>query len=240
MVEWVKSVATAVVLFLVIRTFLLQAYTIPSESMRDTLLVGDFLMANNVVFGPQLPLINKRLPGLRDPRRGDIVVFRPTYNDPAIDVVKRVIAQAGDTVQMINREVFLNGKKQSEPYVHHNDHPDIPIPYSGVGELLPQGVVPERYGYQWHLAALPAGVDREGYSPTRDSWGPLVVPKGHYLLLGDNRDESMDGRFVGFVPREVVRGKPMFVYFSVDKQKEAAFPRLLTAARWGRIGHGIQ
>jgi signal peptidase I len=235
--EWTKSLGVAVVLFLIIRTFLVQAFSIPSESMEKTLLVGDYLMASNVVFGPHIPFTNHHLPGLREPRHGDIVVFRPDYNEPVMDVVKRLIGQPGDTVQMIDHHVYRNGKKLDEPYVQFNGSPDSPIGYVGqAGQQFGPEVKPDRYGYHWHLAALPRTVDPRTYHPTRDNWGPLVVPPGHYFLMGDNRDESLDSRFMGFIPREQIRGKPMFIYFSYDPKEDAPFPSFITAARWSRIG----
>ena len=107
---------------------------------------------------------------------------------------------------------------------------------------MPDDAIP-RFGtpsYQWHLAALPDGVDPEGYSPTRDNWGPLVVPDGHFLLLGDNRDESLDSRYMGFIPRDVIRGKALFIYYSIDPNADRPFPRFLTAVRWDRIGSIIR
>jgi len=226
--EWGKSLAIAIVLFLVIRTFLVQAYTIPSGSMEDTLLVGDYLMANNAIYGAQIPFTKIRVPAIREPQFGDVVVFRPAYNDPVIDVVKRVVGEPGDTVQMIDRVLHRNGVPLDEPYVEPNYLPDEPLPRSGMA------------GFQWHLQHLPAGVDPEGYHPTRDSWGPLVIPEGEYLLLGDNRDQSLDSRYVGFIPREVIRGKAMFICFSIDRATDRPFPRFLTAARWDRIGQIIR
>src|SRR5690606_27661395 len=103
LLEWGKSLVIALALFLVIRTFLVQAYTIPSGSMEDTLLVGDYLMANNAIYGAHIPFTAWRVPAIREPQFGDVVVFRPAYNDPVIDVVKRVVGEPGDTVQMIDR-----------------------------------------------------------------------------------------------------------------------------------------
>ncbi|MDB4951729.1 MAG: signal peptidase [Gemmatimonadetes bacterium] len=237
--EWTKSLGVAVVLFVVIRTFLLQAFTIPSESMEKTLLVGDYLMASNVVFGPHIPFTEHHIPGLRQPRHGDIVVFRPDYNEPVMDVVKRLIGEPGDTVQMVNHEMYRNGKKLVEPYTVYGDQPDTPIGFTGTPGAFGPEVKPERYGYHWHLDALPKTVDRQTYHPTRDNWGPLVVPAGHYFLMGDNRDESLDSRFMGFIPREQIRGKPLFIYWSWDHTEDAPFPSFITAARWGRIGSVI-
>ncbi|HEX2205646.1 MAG TPA: signal peptidase I [Longimicrobium sp.] len=227
-VEWVKSIAIAVALFLVIRTFLITAYSIPSNSMENTLLIGDFLMANNAVFGAEVPFTGVRLPAFRDPKHGEIVVFRPTYNDPIQDVVKRVIGLPGDTLWSKDGAVFRNGKKLDEPYAQFLGVPDDPVTLQNPESL------------QLHKAALAPGVDPRAYTATRNNWGPLVVPAGHYFMMGDNRDMSLDSRFMGFIPREVIRGKPLFIYFSYDRERDAPFPRFLTAARWGRIGTGIR
>jgi signal peptidase I len=226
--EWIKSFAIAVVLFFVIRTFLVQAFTIPSGSMENTLRIGDYLMANNAIFGAEIPFTSIRVPAFRDPAFGDIVVFRPTYNDPVIDVVKRVIGEPGDTIQMIDRVVHRNGVRLEEPYVELNYQPDVPM---------------QRYGsegYEWHLDHLPETVDRESYAPSRDTWGPLIVPNGEYILLGDNRDQSLDSRFMGFIPRDVIRGKALFIYYSIDPFVNRPFPRFLTAVRWDRVGSIIR
>jgi signal peptidase I len=237
--EWLKSVGGAVLLFLVIRTFLITAYSIPSESMEESLLVGDYLMANNALFGATLPFTEVKLPSLRDPRRGEIVVFRPEYNHPRIDVVKRVIGVPGDTLRMEDRVLYVNGRRRDEPYARYLDGTDHPIG-SGGTPLADPTVVAEAYGSHNHLGILAPGVDPAGYLPTRNSWGPLVVPEGQYWLMGDNRDHSLDSRFMGPVPRRAIRGKPLFIYFSYDKRADSPFPRPLTAARWGRIGDAIR
>lgn len=226
--EWIRSFAIAILLFLVIRTFLVQAFTIPSGSMEDTLLVGDYLMANNAIFGAHIPFTDLRVPAFREPRHGDVVVFRPEYNQPVIDVVKRLIGEPGDTIQMIDRVVYRNGVALDEPYVEASYYADEPLQRFGPA------------GFDWHLQALPAGTDRESYAPTRDTWGPLVVPSDHFLLLGDNRDQSLDSRYMGFIPRHEIRGKAMFIYFSYDRFADRPFPRFITAARWNRLGNIIQ
>lgn len=225
--EWVKSIGIAVVLFLLIRTFLFAAYTIPSNSMERTLLVGDYLMANNTVFGARLPFTDIALPGLRDPRHGEIVVFRPTYNDPIMDVVKRVIGVPGDTLESRDGVLFRNGQRLDEPYARFRGEPDAPLSYTQPDVL------------SWQLPALAPGVNPATYVPTRQTWGPIVVPGGHYFLMGDNRDDSLDSRFMGFIPREVIRGKPLFIYYSFDRETGAALPAL-TQVRWSRIGDVIR
>lgn len=237
--EWVKSLGVALVLFLVLRTFLVQAFSIPSRSMERTLLVGDYLMANNAVFGPHLPFSDRRLPGFREPRHGDIVVFRPTYNQPVIDVVKRVIGEPGDTLQSIDGVIVRNGKRLTEPYKVAPTLPEQPIAYTGAPGILPPEIDPARYGYHNHVPALLPSVNPATYRPTNDNWGPLVVPQAHLFLMGDHRDESLDSRFMGFIPRDVIHGKPMFIYYSYDAEVERPFA-FLTAARWGRIGSVIR
>jgi signal peptidase I len=237
--EWFKSVGAAILLFFVIRTFIITAYSIPSESMEDTLLVGDYLMANNALFGATIPFSDIKLPALRDPHRGEIVVFRPTYNDPQIDVVKRVIGIPGDTLQMADGVLFRNGRRVNEPYAHYGQGFDEPIDMEGFG-LMDPTIRPEAYGGRNHLPLLLSTVNPRQYRPSRNNWGPLVVPAGHYWLMGDNRDQSLDSRYMGPIPRRVIRGKPLFIYYSYDKQNpDASFPRFITTARWGRIGNGI-
>jgi signal peptidase I len=237
--EGLKSILVAVLLFFVIRTFIVTAYSIPSESMEETLLVGDYLMANNALFGATLPFTDIKLPALRDPRRGEIVVFRPGYNEPQIDVVKRVIGIPGDTLQMSNGQLFRNGQRVTERYAHFDETADSPIPLEGFGMMDPT-VRPEAYGARNHLPLLLPSVDKRTYQPTRNTWGPLVIPAGHYWLMGDNRDQSLDSRFMGPIPRRTIRGKPLFIYYSFDKQLGAPFPAFVTAARWGRIGTPIR
>lgn len=237
-IDAVKQLASAVVIFLFLRVFLVQAYNIPSSSMEDSLLIGDFLMATNVIYGAHIPFTeNTRLPGFRDPKQGEIVVFRPTYNHPIQDVVKRVIGVPGDTLRAIDGLVYRNGKPLPETYVKRDGSADFPIPLRG--QTGAPEVDPNRHGYFNHLPALAPGVVATSYAPTRDNWGPLIVPAGHYWLMGDNRDQSLDSRFMGFIPREVIRGTPLFIYYSWNRQADRALP-WITAVRWGRIGNIVR
>ena len=236
-VDAVKQLASAVVIFLFLRVFLVQAYNIPSSSMEDSLLIGDFLMATNVIYGAHIPFTDARIPGFRDPEQGEIVVFRPTYNSPIQDVVKRVVGVPGDTLRSVDGQIYRNGKPLAEPYVKRDGSADFPIPLRG--ETAAPEVDPQRHGYFNHLPALAPGVVSTAYAPTRDTWGPLVVPAGHYWLMGDNRDQSLDSRFMGFIPRDVIRGTPLFIYYSWNKQADRALP-WITAVRWGRIGNIVR
>lgn len=220
--EWTKSVAIALVLFLVIRTFLVEAFKIPTGSMENTLLVGDFLLVNKVVYGAEIPGTGLRLPGYAEPRRNDIVVFTPPH-DPGKNYVKRLVGLPGDTLAMRNKVLYINGVPQDEPWVRHIDpygdatHPDM----------------------AWQKRYLAPGVPREDYRPTRDNWGPIVVPPGKYFVLGDNRDNSEDSRYWGFIDRHAIKGQPLIIYYSFDPQALDPFP-WIQDIRWGRIGGSIR
>jgi signal peptidase I len=217
--EWIKSLAIALVIWFVLRTLLIEAFRIPSSSMEHTLLVGDFLFVNKALYGAELPLIHARLPAFREPRLDDIVVF-DSRTEAGVKVVKRLVGMPGDTLQMKDAILYRNGIAQHEPYVEHVD---------SLGDTS----APEMR--QWQLAYLLPTVNRDTYRPTRDNWGPLLVPSGQYFVMGDNRDNSYDSRYWGFVGRGVIRGRPLFIYYSFDHDTWRALP-FLTAIRWGRIG----
>ncbi len=216
--EWVRSLLVAVVLFLLIRTFFVQTFTITSGSMIPTLLVGDWLMISKVTYGPQIPFTHARIPGYRKPRLNDIVVFRPPA-EPDLDVVKRVVAVAGDTIQMRGGKLYRNGKYADGPQVIHTDPND--------DQTHPWMV--------WQRQYLMKGTNPTTYQPTRDNWGPLVVPAGDLFVMGDNRDDSLDSRYWGWLPIADVEGNVMFIYYSYDTDSTRPLP-FLTAIRWSRIG----
>lgn len=217
-------VLLSLVLFLILRVFVVEAFTIPTSSMERTLLVGDFLLVNKVLYGPRIPGTDVHLPALTEPGRGDVVVFRPPH-DPLRNYVKRIVGVPGDTLSMRNKTLVLNGVPRDEPYAHH---------LGGRGDAAHPGM-----GWQSdHLVAR--GRRGHPYVPSRDNWGPIVVPEGRYFVLGDNRDNSEDSRYWGFVDRETIRGQPWMVYFSVTAESAASTPGLLRRIRWGRIGHVIR
>jgi signal peptidase I len=193
--EYVEAIVVAVAIALFFRQFVIQAFRIPSSSMESTLLVGDFLFVNKFVYGAQIPVVNRRLPAIRPPHRGDIIVFKSPTDGR--DFIKRCVAVAGDTVEMRAKVLYLNGKPQQEPYTQHTDRT----------LLLPT-------------------------QSTRDFMGPIVIQAGHIFMLGDNRDNSHDSRFWGALPVPNVRGKAMFIYFSIDTVRGFLPPHL----RWTRIG----
>lgn len=219
--EWLKSLAIAFMLFLVIRSFAVEAFRIPTGSMEGTLLVGDFLLVNKAVYGAQVPGTAVRLPAFGEPERGDVVVFTPPH-EPNKNYVKRLVGLPGDTLHMRDKVFFRNGQIVPEPYAQHGDPLDAYDPRM-----------------QWQIEYLSGMSDRSGYRPTRDNWGPLIVPDDRYFVLGDNRDDSEDSRYWGLVEAETLKGKPLFVYYSFDPRPLSHAP-WLTDIRWDRIGGSIQ
>lgn len=221
--SWMRSLGMALVLFLITRTFLVEAFQIPSGSMERTLLVGDFLFVNKAAYGAQIPGTGARLPGYATPGRGDIVVFAYPKN-PQQHYVKRVIGAPGDTVEMDAGDVLVNGEIVSEPYAQRTD--PLHDLYS-----------PE---FAWQRAYFVGRWDDpRRLRPSRDSWGPIAVPSGKYFVLGDNRDNSSDSRYWGFVDVTAIKGRPLVVYFSYDREAGDALP-WLTDIRWSRLGSVVR
>jgi signal peptidase I len=240
--ESFKSLVALVAVFLAIRAFVVEAYRIPSPSMVPSLLVGDWLFVNKFIYGPNIPftntLIKLRIPGTpvrlyRDPHRGDIVVFRsPNQIDQPEDstptLVKRLIGLPGDTIYMRQGVVYINGMPQRQGYGNHE-----PAPPGADTSYDPLFVWQHKFEVKG---------SRFGAPPTRpvhDNWGPLLIPPAHYMMLGDNRYNSKDSRYWGFVPRNNVRGEPIFVYYSYDPECGSGVC-FLTNIRWSRIGHLIR
>lgn len=220
--EWAKSILFAVVVWLVLRTFLFEAFRIPSESMEDTLLVGDFLFVNKAIYGAEIPLVHWHLPKVRDPRHGDVVVF-DGVEEGHIKIVKRVIGLPGDTIEMRDHTIYRNGTALVEPYAVYDD-------------TVPGDPAEWRMRIRnWQIHHL-VGRDTTGYWPDRDHWGPVLIPADSLLVMGDNRDHSWDGRFWGLLPRENIRGTPLFIYYTFDGATYKPLP-FLTNIRWARIGH---
>ncbi len=220
--EWVKSILFALVVWLVLRTFLFEAFRIPSESMENTLLVGDFLFVNKAVYGAEVPLVHWHMPKYREPARNDLVIF-DSVEEADLKVVKRVIGMAGDTLEMRQHVIYRNGVALAEPYAQYAE---TAIPDENDRRLKIRN---------WQAPYL-VGKDTATYWPDRDTWGPIVVPHDSLFVMGDNRDESWDGRYWGFLPRASVRGTPLFIYYSYNKDtyKPVAF---ITNIRWGRFFH---
>ncbi len=215
--EWAKSVSLAIILFVLVRTFFVEAFKIPSGSMESTLLVGDFLLVNKLLYGAEVPFLRAHLPAVREPKAGDVVVFQYP-DDVSKNFVKRLVGLPRDTIEMRQGTLFRNGEEQRESYA-----------VRGTGGADPSGDE-----FRWQRAHVAPGVDLRRYHPTRNSWGPLVVPDSHYFMLGDNRDNSLDSRYWGFVPDSLVRGSPILVYYSYAPDSGSAFA-WLTRVRWKRL-----
>lgn len=230
-IELVKSVGSVLIIFFAMRIFLVEAYRIPSGSMEPTLLIGDWLFVNKLRFGPHIPFTSINLPGYAEPARGDVIVFEsPTQIDQPWDpnptLVKRMVAVGGDTVYMRDGVFHLNGVAQRQGFASNN-------PVGNGAEVNPL--------YEWQRAHQITG-SRFGPPPaeiTHDNWGPLIVPAAHYLMLGDSRYNSKDGRYWGPVPRANIRGRPLFVYYSWETESDRVLP-FLTDIRWRRLGHWIE
>jgi signal peptidase I len=196
--EWTKSLLIAFALFLIIRTFVVEAFRIPTGSMEQTLLVGDFLLVNKAVYGAQVPGTGRRLPGFDEPRRGDVIVFLPPH-EPDKNYVKRLVGLPGDTLMMRDKILYVNGEPQEEPYAQYTDSRDMAVPHMA-----------------WQRDYV-IGIDPMRYRPTRDNWGPIVVPENRYFVLGDNRANSSDSRAsLGFVPRDHIVGRAVVVIWPLD------------------------
>jgi signal peptidase I len=206
--ETLRSLLIVIVGVLCIRTFVAEATVIPTGSMENTILIGDHVFLNKLLYGPRVPYTSWRFPELRKVHRGDIIAFRYPVN-PSVMFVKRAIAVGGDVIKIVNKKVYLNGKPLDEPYVHYT-YPlnsynplrdNFPPPISEIDQL------PAAWGLDPNWAReMPAYIHPDG----------LHIPKGYVFAMGDNRDNSLDSRFWGFVPMENIVGEPLFVYWSYD------------------------
>jgi len=199
-VDWIvslQSLLVTIVIVVFVTTFAVQAFQIPSESMENTLLIGDYLLVDKLRYGSD-NFWGHFLP-YRAVHRGDIIVFKYPVN-PAQHFVKRVVAVPGDRVRLINRQVYVNGAALQEPYVRHTQRA-----HDAFRDEFPRLniAVPELEGNWWVEMKKLVEDDQ------------LIVPEGYYFVLGDNRDESRDSRYWGFVPRANVIGRPLLIYWSV-------------------------
>jgi len=217
--EYYEALLIAFIFVNFARIFVFQAFKIPTGSMEDNLKVGDHIIVNKFIYGPAEGAWQKLMP-LREIRRGDIIVFRYPRG-PETDYVKRVIGLPGDTVEIRDRVVYINGKALIEPYVIHKD--------SRVFPYMPMQIEPFK---------------------SRDQMSPFPVPAGQYFAMGDNRDRSSDSRYWGTVPRSMIKGRAFMVYWSFcshppppdapvrDRLRELAYvawpPNFIRKSRWDR------
>jgi signal peptidase I len=233
---FILGVLPVIAIFLGTRQLLAEAYRIPSGSMEPTLLVGDWLFVNKLRFGPHVPFTNHSLPGYAAPKRGDVTVFvsppqdltiRISPEDVTPTLVKRIVAVGGDTLLMRHGQLMVNGAV-------------VPSPNSFV---LPDSIADQPqpiFAWQHHVEIRGSRFGPPVLAPSVHEWGPLVVPAGTFFMMGDNRDNSVDSRYYGPVPRANLRGTPMFVYYSYDPDRGVKYFRAVTAIRWERLGAWIR
>jgi len=234
--EWAKVFPAAVLLFLLLRSFVVEAYKIPSGSMERTLLVGDFLLVNKLVYGAEIPFSGRRLPAIRTPRIGDVLVFEWPV-DPSKNFVKRLVGLPGDTLAMRDGVLVRNSVAMQEKYVVHTE-PNVD-PVNDDFRWQKGFVVNTAAAAAASTGVVTGAVSDGAYRPSRNNWGPLVVPPKHFFVLGDNRDNSLDSRYWGFVPDSLLRGTPLVVYYSFTPDSAEPFA-WLTQIRWARFGNVVR
>jgi signal peptidase I len=223
--EYFESVIIAVILALFIRTFVVQAFKIPTGSMENNLLIGDHLLVNKFIFGPTVSSLERTPLPVRAPRRGDVVVFKYP-EEPGRDFIKRVIGLPGETLELRDKKVSINGQPLDEPYVHFLEPPGTSSEFREVTSY-----------------------------DVRERYGPVTIPPNQYFVMGDNRDNSQDSRYWGFLPRDYIKGKALVIYWSYDAGVEgydeedtgqtlrglgSVFVHFFTRTRWDRMFHQIR
>ena len=202
--EYFESIVIAVIFALFARTFVVQAFKIPTGSMEPNLLIGDHLLVNKMVTAPTATPVERAILPMREVRRGDILVFKYP-EEPDRDFIKRIIGLPGETIELRNKKVYVNGEPIEEPYAHF---------------------------------LTPPATDRDPHPwDPRETYGPVTVPEGHYFAMGDNRDNSQDSRFWGFLPRSYVKGRALVIYWSFEPD---AAGNPFAATRWNRLLNQIR
>ena len=219
--RFVRFLVLLVVGTVAVRVFAVQAYQIPAASMEDTLLVGDFLIGNKLAYGAKIPMTETRLPGYHSPENGEVVIFRFAH-DPEREFIKRCVALPGQTVEIKDKVLYIDGQRTIDP---------------------------ERSKY-----IDPRILPKESTNGVRDNYGPVTVPPEHYFLVGDNRDNSDDSRFWGFVPRDLIVARAGLIYFSWAPDPDAPtykgasslpdivlynLTHFLDRVRWSRIAKSV-
>jgi signal peptidase I len=219
--EYFETIVIAVTLALFVRTWVVQAFKIPTGSMENNLLIGDHLLVNKFVFGPAPTALERAILPVDEIERGDIVVFK--YPDqPDRDFIKRVIGLPGETIELRNKKVYVNGNPMEEPYVHF-------------------------------LEAAHGSSEVTSFD-VRERYGPVTVPANQYFVMGDNRDNSQDSRYWGFLPRHYIKGKALMIYWSYEAEGQdyadeslggtakrlfSVVTHFFTRTRWERLFHQI-
>jgi signal peptidase I len=223
--EYLESIVIAVILALFIRTFVVQAFKIPTGSMENNLLIGDHLLVNKFVLGPTMWPIERVLLPIGTIRRRDVLVFKYP-EEPDRDFIKRVIGLPGETLEVREKKVYINGAPLDEPYAHY--------------------LTPAADESQYHEVTS---------FDVRERYGPVTVPPSQYFMMGDNRDNSQDSRYWGFLPRENIKGRALLIYWSYEAERQdyqdegagatikglvSVFTHFFTRTRWDRMLHQIR
>jgi signal peptidase I len=222
--DYFESIVIAVILALFIRTFVVQAFKIPTGSMENNLLIGDHLLVNKFALGPTESALERALLPVATIHRGDVLVFKFPVQ-PDRDFIKRVIGLPGETLEVKQKRVYINGQLLDEPYVHYLD-----------------------------ASTLPPELREETSIDLRERYGPVVVPPEQYFMMGDNRDNSMDSRYWGFLRRDYIKGRALMIYWSYEAERQdyeaegagaaiknlaSVFIHFFTRTRWDRMLHQI-
>jgi len=220
--EYFESIVIAVILALFIRTFVVQAFKIPTGSMENNLLVGDHLLVNKFIFAPTESSIERMLLPIQAIKRGDVVVFKYP-SEPDRDFIKRVIGLPGEMLELKHKKIYINGSPIDEPYVHFLRPPSLENQEISSYDLS-------------------------------ENYGPVTVPPDQYFVMGDNRDNSQDSRYWGYLPRDYVKGKALMVYWSYESDRDdyqdaglaatvrglvSVVTHFFTRTRWDRLFHMI-
>ena len=223
--EYFESIAIAVILALFIRTFIVQAFKIPTGSMEQNLLIGDHLLVNKFVFAPTGSALERAVLPVNTVKRDDVVVFKYP-EEPDRDFIKRIIGLPGETVEVREKKVYINGNPLTEPFVHFLQPPSSE---SGLHEVTSLDV--------------------------RERYGPVTIPADQYFVMGDNRDNSQDSRYWGFLPRDYIKGRALVIYWSYEAERGddeeggagatirglvSVFVHFFTRTRWDRMLHVIR
>ncbi|MFT3905739.1 MAG: signal peptidase I [Steroidobacteraceae bacterium] len=245
-VDYARSFFPVALIVLLVRSFIFEPFRIPSDSMMPTLLDGDFIVVNKYAYGLRLPILGTRLAGSGEPQRGDVVVFRYPP-DPAVNYIKRVVGLPGDKVQVINDQLIINGQpipltedaSRYDDGCYHNMRQSTELIGAHTHRVLscrsPEALAAPVTSSCKRQLERNYQCEESGLSDIPDSGDTAVieVPAGHYLMIGDNRDNSSDGRYFGFVPENYLIGKATRIWFNWDLQRAGG-------PIWSRIGHAIE
>jgi signal peptidase I len=244
-VDYARSFFPVAIIVLVVRSFIFEPFRIPSDSMMPTLLDGDFIIVNKYAYGLRLPVINQKFLRIGEPARGDVMVFRYPP-DPSINYIKRVVGLPGDRVRVFNDQLIINGQpvplrflRRYDDGCYHNFRLQSEVLGQHPHEVL-SCQTPEELSVP-PTASCPRQMDRNYEcvepevpgEPDHGDHGDMIVPPGHYLMIGDNRDNSSDSRYWGFVPEQNIVGKATYIWFNWDLQRSGG-PNI------HRIGHHIE